>query len=211
MKVNKIIRCFCGDVTATGAARIVGVNRNTVNAYFSAFRRLLLKRALAESASETGEFELDESYFGARRVRGKRGRGAAGKTPVFGLLKRGGKVFVSVVDGCSKEDLMPIIQGKIPKGSTIHTDGWGAYDGLVINGYDHYRVFHSKNEFARGKSHINGIESFWSFAKRRLAKFNGCSSAAFGLHLKESEFRFNHRKDDLFALLENVLRNCHRC
>ena len=107
----------------------------------------------------SGEIEVDESYFGARRVRGKRGRGAAGKTPVFGLLKRGGKVVVRIVSDCSRESLMPIIQGLVLEGSTIYSDGWAAYDGLIVNGYDHYRVFHSHNEFARGKSHVNGIEN----------------------------------------------------
>ena len=104
---------------------------------------------------------------------------------MLGLLKRGEKVFVTVVPDCSRESLMPIIKGLILEQSTIYTDGWRAYDGLVLNGYEHYRVFHSENEFVRGKSHVNGIENFWSFAKRRLAKFNGCSSAVFVLHLKE--------------------------
>ena len=140
-----------------------------------------------------GEFELDESYFGARRVRGKRGRGAAGKTPVFGLLKRNGKVFVTVVPNGSKEELMPIIQGKILTGSTVHTDGWKAYDGLILNGYNHYRVFHHENELARGKSHVNGIECFWSYTKRRLSKFNGLTDAKFILLLKESECKFTER------------------
>ena len=106
-----------------------------------------------------GEFELDESYFGARRVRGKRGRGAAGKTPVFGAIKKEREVLVTIVPNCSKEELMPIIQGKILEGSTIHTDGWKAYDGLILNGYNHYRVFHSENEFAREKSHVNGMNT----------------------------------------------------
>ena len=152
-------------------------------------------------------FELDESYFGARRVRGKRGRGAAGKTPVFGLLKRNGKVYVKIVDNCSKNQLMPIIKGQILAGSTINTDGWKAYDGLVVNGYDHYRVFHSKDEFVRGKCHVNGIESFWSFAKRRMAKFNGLTDENFYLHLKESQWRFNHRHNDIYKLLLNDFRN----
>ena len=140
-----------------------------------------------------GEFELDESYFGARRVRGKRGRGAAGKTPVFGLLKRNGKVFVTVVPNGSKEELMPIIQGKILTGSTVHTDGWKAYDGLILNGYNHYRVFHHENELARGKSHVNGIECFWSYTKRRLSKFNGLTDAKFILLLKENEYKLTER------------------
>ena len=154
-----------------------------------------------------GEFELDESYFGAKRIRGKRGRGAAGKTPVFGLLKRNGKVHVEIVKNCSRDVLMPIIQGKILEGSTIHTDGWKAYDGLIVNGYDHYRVFHSEDEFVRGKSHVNGIESFWSYAKRRLAKFNGLTDKKFVLHLKECEWRFNNRKNDINMLLYKMWVN----
>jgi transposase-like protein len=210
-KVNKIIMCISEDMTATTATRVAGVNRNTANAYYRAVREGILRLAVAEPGRETGEFEMDESCFGAKRVRGKRGRGAAGKTPVFGLLKRGGKVFVTVVANCPKAELVPVIQGKILQGAVVHTDGWKAYDGLVLNGYDPYRVFHSSDEFARGKSHVNGIGCFWSFAKRRLAKFNGCSSGAFVLHLKECEFRFNHRGENLVPLIKKLLLNRARC
>ena len=202
--IKKIIKHFSEDLTASVTARLLGINRNTVNSYFNLFREKILEHCFTEQKREYGEFELDESYFGAKRVRGKRGRGAAGKTPVFGLLKRDGKVFVTVVAKCSKEELMPIIQGKILEGSTVHTDGWKAYDGLVINGYDHYRVFHSNNEFARGKSHVNGIESFWSFAKRRLAKFNGLTDEKFILHLKECECRFNNRNENFEAFMIKI-------
>lgn len=160
------------------------MNRNRINAYYNEIREKILQYSLKEQEKKLGEFELDESYFGACRVRGKRGRGAAGKTPVFRLLKRNGKVFVTIVPNCSKEELMPIIQGKILEGVD---HGWKAYDGLILNGHDHYRVFHHENEFARGKSHVNGIECYWSYAKRRFAKFNGLTDAKFILHLKESE------------------------
>ena len=90
-------------------------------------------------------------------MRGKRGRGAAGKTPVIGLLKRGEHVFVSVVQSCSRKDLLPIIKGKVLAETTIYTDGWKAYDSLVTNGYKHHRIHHHENEFARGKNHVNGI------------------------------------------------------
>ena len=192
-KIKKIIEYCSEDLTASSAAKILKLNRKTVNSYYNEFRSLILEHSLREQEKELGEFELDESYFGARRVRGKRGRGAAGKTPVFGLLKRNGKVFVTIV---------PIIQGKILEGSTIHTDGWKAYDGLILNGYTHYRVFHHENEFARGKSHVNGIECFWSYAKRRFSKFNGLTDDI--LHLKESEARFNHRDDDFAAFVAKL-------
>ncbi len=192
------------DLTATATSELLKLNRKTVNNYFTEFRELILEDSIQKHQKELGIFELDESYFGAKRVRGKRGRGAAGKTPVFGVLKREGKVFVSVVPRCSREELLPIIQGKILEGSTIHTDGWKAYDGLILNGYTHYRVFHHENEFVRGKSHVNGIESFWSFAKRRLAKFNGLTDEKFILHLKECECRFNLRNENFAVFMEKL-------
>jgi len=204
-KVKKILRLFCEDIVATKTAKILGLNRKTVDRYFTIFREKIVLASIYEIKRLDGEFELDESYFGAKRVRGKRGRGAAGKTPVFGLLKRNGKVFVSIIKNCSRDELMPIIKGLILEGSTVHTDGWRAYDSLILNGYDHYRVHHSANEFSRGKSHVNGIESFWSFAKRRLAKFNGVASHKFNLYLKECEFRFNY-KDNFYGKMLEVIK-----
>ncbi len=205
-KTREIIKCFSLDLTATNTSQLTGVSRPTINKYFDRFRSLILLENANITASE-GTFELDESYFGAKRVRGKRGRGAAGKTPVFGLLKReNNQVQVSIVENCSKEALIPIIQGKILEGSTINTDGWKAYDGLILNGYDHYRVFHSHNEFARGKCHVNGIEAFWSYAKRRLAKFNGMKNEKFILHLKETEFRYNNKDLDLYKILLSLIK-----
>ena len=204
-KIKKILKCFCEDLASIKTAKILGFNRNTTDRYYNIFREKIGRFSLSKKA-ELGEFELDESYFGAKRIRGKRGRGAAGKTPVFGVLKRDGKVFVSIVKNCSKKELMPIIKGKILEGSTIHTDGWKAYDGLILNGYTHHRVYHSHDEFARGKSHVNGIESFWSFTKRRLAKFNGVASDKFNLYLKESEFRFNYKYEKLYDIMIKILK-----
>ena len=141
----------------------------------------------------SGEIEVDESYFGARRVRGKRGRGAGKKTPVFGMLKRNGCVYTQVVKHCSAKELLPIIRdfADAPN-TTIYSDSFKAYDGLVDFGAKaHYRVKHSANEFANGRNHINGIENFWGFAKFRLAKFRGIKKENFIFHLKETEFRYN--------------------
>jgi len=205
-KFREILKYFSLDLTAQHTALLTQLNRNTINKFFSKFRYRFFKLSHRSREQFSGEIEVDESYFGAKRIRGKRGRGAAGKTPVFGLLKRDGKVYVEIVLNCSKEHLMPIIQGKILEGSTIYSDGWKAYDSLLLNGYDHYRIYHHENEFARGKNHVNGIESFWSFAKRRLSKFNGLRCEKFFLHLKETEFRFNHRNECLYTILLNLFR-----
>ena len=209
--IRKILDVFLKDLTASVSANLLKLNRNTINRYYNLFREAIFKHSLSILEKELGAFEVDESYFGARRIRGKRGRGAAGKTPVFGLLKRYGMVLVSLVSNCSRESLLPIIQGKILEGSTIYTDGWKAYDGLILNGYEHYRVHHSKSEFVRGKSHVNGIESFCSFAKRRLDKFNGLTNDKFFLHLKECEFRFNNRHKNLEKETLKIMRKAEIC
>jgi len=112
--------------------------------------------------------------FGGRRVRGKKGRGAGDKTIVFGILKRRGKGYTEIVPNAAKKPLQATIRGRVAIKSIIHSDGWRGYDGLVDRGYKkHFHVSHGQHEFARGNCPINGIESFWSYAKRRLAKFNG--------------------------------------
>jgi transposase len=103
---------------------------------------------------------------------------------------------------CSKAELIEVIRGQVlPRKSTIYTDGWRAYDGLVMEGYKDHRIHHHDNEFARDRRHINGIESFWSYAKLRLAKLRGVRWEYFYDHLKETEWRFNHRRDNLFNLI----------
>jgi transposase len=169
------------------------VSRPTVNKILEKIRERIAEFC-EDDAKFSGVVDVDESYFGPRRVRGKRGRGAANKIPVFGMLKRQGKVYTKIIEKPSKAELMPIIKGKILEGTTVNSDGWKSYDGLILNGYKHRRVFHSKNEFARGKSHINGIENFWGIAKIRLAKFRGIHKSHFYFHLKECEFRFNYRR-----------------
>jgi len=169
-KFREIIRYFSLDLNALQIAELSGLNRNTVNRYLKLVRQRLAEYCDSNSPF-IGDIELDESYFGARRVRGKRGRGAYGKTIVFGLLKRGGKVYTEIVPDCKSKTLQDIIRGKVSAESIIHTDGWRGYDGLVDIGYDkHFRVNHSNNEFANKQTHINGIESFWSYAKIRLVK-----------------------------------------
>jgi len=204
-KFRQIARHFALDLTATECAALTGISVRSVNAIYLRIRQRISQWCI-ECSPLVGTLEADESYFGARRVRGKRGRGALGKTIVFGLLKRGDCVYTEIVPNASKATLQAIIRGKADIASVIHTDGWRGYDGLVDIGFDkHFRVNHGNNEFVRGKQHVNGIESFWSFAKRRLAQFNGIAKQTFELHLKECEFRFNHRHENLYRLLLKLL------
>src|SRR5882672_11955358 len=205
-RFRRLVRCFVLDLTATQTAAMTGISVRSTNAIFLRMRRRMAE-ACERSSPFLGELEADESYFGPRRVRGKRGRGARGKTIVFGLLKRGNQVYTEIVLDASKATLQAIIRGKASPESILHTDGWRGYDGLVDMGFDkHFRVNHGDNQFVAGSRHVNGIESFWSFAKRRMLKFNGIAKHTFYLHLKETEFRFNHRQHDFYKFLLSFFR-----
>lgn len=213
-KIKKILVHFCLDIVADKTAALTGLNRNTINRWYLIFRKAIYLWQQREREKMAGKIEVDESYFGAKRVRGfrgklKRGRGTL-KQPVFGILKRNGRVYTEIIPNCTKLVLQAIINGKVSSGSTIYSDGWSGYDGLVDVGYDkHYRVNHGASEFSRGEGiHVNGIENFWSFTKRRLAKFNGVSRH-FDLHLKESEWRYTREPDELINELWRILKWCH--
>ncbi len=149
-KFRTILRLFCLDMEAKKTAEFAGLNQDTVNNVYAKLRERIAELCEAESPFTNGEVELDESYFGARRVRGIQGRGAKGKIPVFGMLKRGDKVYTQVVKNCSVSELLPIIKGKADTDAVIYSDGFKTYDGLVNYGYKkHYRVKHGENEFIR--------------------------------------------------------------
>jgi transposase-like protein len=206
-KFRQLLKLFALDLTATQITVLTGLNLNSVNRYLRLIRQAIAEHSERESPF-AGEVELDESYFGARRVRGKRGRGARGKTIVFGIYKRNGCVYTQIIPNCKKANIQAIIRGKVDLTSTIHTDGFRSYDGIVHMGYQkHYRVQHGQDEFVRGNAHINGIEGFWGLAKTRLVKFKGMSPSTFYLHLKECEFRFNHRDQDLYRLLLKISKS----
>ena len=206
VKFRYLLRLFALDLTASDTAQLTGLSVRADNDIYLLLRHRLLAWSPVPAELD-GAVELDESYFGPRRVRGKRGRGASGKTIVFGLFKRGGQVYTEIVPDCSKKTLQAIIRGKIDAAAMVNTDGWRGYDGLVDVGFDrHFRVRHGQDEFVQGATYINGIESFWRFAKARLQQFKGVPKYTFSLHLKESEFRFNHRYEDLYKLLLKLLR-----
>jgi transposase-like protein len=204
-KTRQLVRYFALDFTASDVAQLTGLTRKTVTTIFLKVRERIAEECERQSPF-SGEVEVDESYFGARRVRGKRGRGAAGKTIVFGIFKRNGSVYTEIVPDCRERTLQAVIRGRVTLDAVINSDGWRGYDGLVDVGYaKHFRVHHGENEFVRDTHHVNGIESFWSFAKRRLQKFNGVPNRTFYLHLKECEYRFNNRNKNLVQLLLRLI------
>ena len=184
---GKLIEHFVAGTTARAAAEIVEVQANTAIRFYQRLRILIASKQPSYELS--GEIEADESYFGGVR-KGKRGRGAAGKVAVFGLLKRGGKVYTAIIPNARTETLLPIIQEKVEPDSVVYTDAFNAYNALDVSEFHHRRINHSEL-FADSQNHINGIENFWNQAKRHLRRFNGIKPENFHWFLKECEWRFN--------------------
>jgi transposase len=198
-----IIKLFELEVSVRKMALQLGLSYRSVYAAVTAIRMAIVSHAQDAQSLLGGEIELDEAYFGGRR-KGKRGRGAAGKVPVFGILERDGQVHVSVVADVSAATLLKLTVKKVRRGSVVYTDRFGSYDSLMFCGYRHLKIDHQKL-FSSGRVYINGLEGFWSWAKERLMKHHGVSKVRFPLYLKELEFRYNHRTDDLFDLIANYL------
>ena len=204
-QLGKLTDFFALEVPANKAARSLGVNRHSAERVYHVIR-LCLARECEQWSPFEGEVEVDESYFGGKR-KGQRGRGAAGKVPVFGLLKRNGKVYTRIVKDVARETLRKIIRTKVIPESVIYSDSFRSYDGLVLDGFRHYRINHAK-EFKRGKrNHINGIENFWGYAKTKLKRYYGINRNYFYLYLKEMEFRFNNRKvPNLGSIIKRIIK-----
>ena len=207
-KFRQILQLFRADLQANQIAKIARVSRPSVNALLYKIRaRISMLIELNPAFPPGGCVEIDESYFGGRRIRGKRGRGASGKTVAFGIKKRGANVYTRIVNNCSASELLPIIKDLVSTDSVIFSDEWKAYDRLAQEGYHkHKRVRHGQDLFVDGDAHVNGIENFWGLAKTRMTKFRGIRKDMLYLHLKECEWRFNNRHKDQYLLLLKEFR-----
>jgi len=157
-KQERLLEFFVLEVAARAAANLLEIHPNTAALFYKKIRQVITYH-LAHDAQELfdGAIELDESYFGGVR-KGKRGRGAAGKMIVFGLLKRQGKVYTLVVENTKTSTLMPIIFSKIKPDSVVHTDSYRSSNVLDVSQFHHKRVNHS-TEFADGINHMASINS----------------------------------------------------
>jgi len=203
-----ILYHFYLEISARKTAIALGLSYRTVSSRFMQYRHKMAEYLHEQFKKLNGEIEIDESYFGGRR-KGKRGRGAYNKAIVFGILERNGKVYTTVVPNVKAKTLMKHIKEKTRKGSVFYTDQFRSYKSLIFYG-KHEKIDHSKTlvEYNR---HINGIEGFWSYAKERFHKYHGINMKNYPLYLKEMEFRYNHRNEDIYELLFNVIIRRNWC
>ena len=196
-----ILYYFYLEISARRAANELNLEYKSVHKKFMQFRKLISDYCNQEAKKLNGELELDESYFGGKR-KDNRGRGAKNKAIVFGILERKGKIYTKIVENVSAETLMNEIKNKTNKGSVFYTDGWKSYASLEQFG-KHNVIDHDK-ELVNNHNHINGIEGFWSFAKERFHKYHGISKINYPFYVKEMEFRFNNRNENVFKLLIDI-------
>jgi transposase-like protein len=181
----------CG-ISAKQVQRETGVTYKTAWRMFKQIRSMLTDDVVLEGSS----VEADETYIGGKR-HGKRGRGAEGKTPVFGLVERKGKVIAKVVPNVQSKTLLPIIKEKVLQDSTVYTDELPSYDRLSGMGYEHKRVHHATKVYVMGDAHTNTIEGFWSLVKRGISGVNHAVSTKYlPNYLNEYSFRYNRRQDE---------------
>jgi len=198
-----LVKLFSLEISTRRMAKELELHYSTALKAVDAIRMSIVMHG--EDDLLKGTIEMDETYFGGRR-KGKRGRGAFNKVPVFGILERNGRVSVNVLPDVSADSILSIAVRKVKRGSLVYTDKWKSYDALMFCGYRHMKVDHDVR-FSRGKVHINGMEGFWSYAKERLIKHHGVSPRKFPLYIKEMEFRYNNREGDVFDTLLNYITN----
>src|SRR5258708_20704759 len=152
-----------GGISAKQIQRETGVTYKTAWRMCNEFRKMLAD----DLDPFGGEVEMDESYFGGK---GKeiRGRGALNKTPVFGMVERGGNVAARKVANVRRNTIMPIVDKNVAKSARIYTDEFHIYNALPVMGYQHESVPHADKIYVLGNAHTNTIEGFWSQCKNGI-------------------------------------------
>lgn len=200
---GRLLEYFSLGVPAYRLRFQVPADRKTIQRWFRFFREVIYDQQIKELSKLSGAIEMDETMFGGYRP-GKRGWGAAGKRIVFGIYQRDGKVLTFPIASRSKQELVPLMTAYTKPGSLYYTDDWHAYTFLDIRG--NHVVIRKEKGRPKGRNHINSIEGFWSYAKHWLYQYRGVPKQYFHLYLKETEWRFNHRDENLIPLLRKYLQ-----
>jgi transposase-like protein/predicted RNA-binding Zn-ribbon protein involved in translation (DUF1610 family) len=173
------------------------IERETGVTYKTAWR---MCKEIRHSLSEDyppfdGDVEMDESYFGGSK-HGKRGRGASGKTAVFGIAQRDGKVEARIVANTGGKVILPIVDKNVARTAKVYTDEYRVYNALPVMGYKHETIPHAEKIYVLGNVHTNTIEGFWSNVKNGIrGVYHAVSSKYLQSYLNEYAFRYNRRKD----------------
>jgi len=199
---GRLIEYFCFGVPVYRLRFQIPLDRKTILRWFRILRETIYDHESKKLSALSGEIEMDETMFGGKRP-GKRGWGAFGKHMVFGMFQRHGKVLTFPINSRGKQEMVPLMTAYTKTGSLYYTDAWHAYTFLDIRG--NHVIIRKEKGRPKGRNHINGIEGFWSYAKHWLYHYRGVPSQNFHLYLKEIEWRFNNREENLVKILRKYL------
>jgi len=203
-KVRELIKLFSEDLTATQIANITGISRITVNAYFK-----LIRTHIAKFCEERNPFHFTNGTvtYHASENGTVVSNGAVSKKSFYGIFKNDDTIHTDKIANIDAEWMYDWLKGKTEgdKG-IIEKYRLHVYNGIAdFNSIRLYRINESVPGVTRGKSHVDEIDMFWGLLKSRLIKFRGLNSGTLYLHVKETEFRYNYRENDLFELLMEIL------
>lgn len=197
------------DLTATETAQLTAISVRSINSIF-----LKIRARITEICETDAPFRVDNESRGSGIKIGSITESCGdeidtvSKYVAFGIHRRGDQIYTEIAPNCTRRILQQASRGRLNLSDVVNSEGWKGYDGLVdVNQARLYRMNSTDAITGETTNVINNVDSFWSFAKRRLVQFNGIHKHTFYLHLKETEFRFNYRRDNLYRILLKVLRS----
>jgi transposase-like protein len=184
-------------VSATELKRWLGVTYKTTWRMGQQIRKLMEE----DGDLFGGTVEVDETYVGGKGRHNRRGRGAENKTPVVGIVERGGRVKAIATTNVKASTVMPFIRQNVRPGTRLMTDEFNIYNSAGEL-YQHETVCHGTKEYVHGEAHTNTIEGFWGQLKRSLrGTYHAVSPHLLQRYVDEFSWRYNARGQNLFRLL----------
>jgi transposase len=199
----KIVKLFELELSIRKMTSRLGTSYDTVYKAVTAIRSAIAAHA-EDSVIRAGRASKADRGDVRRKREADRGTGPSGKPPVFGLRESGGRVFIQAIPNVRAEKVLQLGIRKVQWRNIIYTDKYGSFDSLMFCCLSQVPIDHSA-AFSKGPVSINGLEGFWSYAKQRIMGYHGVSSHRFPLYLKELEFRYNHREEDIFPVIVEFL------
>ncbi|ARN74612.1 IS1595 family transposase [Oceanicoccus sagamiensis] len=206
-KFRQILRCFAMDLTATETAQLTAVSVRSINSIFLKIRGRVTALCEEESPFVADDEARGVSVSGVSSKNSQEAQDPVNQYVAFGIYRRDDKIYTEFAPNCTRRILHHNQRHGATLPELVNAEGWKGYDGLVdVNQTRLYRMNSTDELTGQVTNTMNAVDSFWSFAKRRMVQFNGIHKHTFYLHLKETEFRFNYRRDNVYRVLLKMLR-----
>jgi len=207
-QIGHLIDYFALEVPAIKAAGVLDINRHSAERVYNFIRQMLAYEC--EKESPIGSDPPPPPADGPASRHYWEYAGSPADIPVFGIVMRNGRAYTKSLKGISVETARRIIRSHTIPGPDTEPESLDSYDALALGGTRHFLIRHEA-EAAPGEKHRPAsADNFWSFVKTKLNRYYGVSGPRFHLYLKEMEFRYNHRKEDLRQVIRDILKRSQK-